>query len=136
MNLSCPAPLSADPPLRVPDFRPDLADPVRFALGAFIPGVPDLNPPAVERDVLQAAPDFVGGSAGHLEKREFAFEFDPADLPGADAGIVAHQPYDSAFIDFIQATDIDEKALCTRLRLGGTGGDCRPVEWPSDAPQH
>ena len=95
----------------MPDSRPDFADPVRFGLGAFVPGVPDLDPPAVEGDVLQAAPDCVGGSAGHFEKREFAFEFDLADLPGTDARMVAHQANDGAFINFIQATDVDEKAL-------------------------
>ena len=135
MNLSCPARLSADPPLRVPDSRPDLADPIRFALDALIPGVPDLDPPAVERDVLQAAPDFVGGSTGHLEKREFAFEFDPTDLPGADAGIVAHQAHDGSLIDFIQATDIDEKTLGTRRVRPNRAAIGGPGERARDEPQ-
>ena len=136
MNLSCPARLSADPPLRVPDSRPDLADPIRFALDALIPGVPDLDPPAVERDVLKAAPDFVGSIAGHFEKREFTFEFDPADLPGANAGMVTHQAHDGAFVDFIQAADVDEKTLGTRRVRVDRGGHWRAGRRTTDEPQH
>jgi hypothetical protein len=51
-----------------------------FAPVFLVPGVAYLHPPTIKLNVIQAAPDLVGGTAGHFKEREFTFEFNPADL--------------------------------------------------------